>query len=207
MRLFVAVVPPAEAIDHLESRGGAGARPTSADLQWIPTERWHLTLAFYGEVADGESLAARGASRGAGRCAASRRSRWRSPGSGRSAAGSLWVGVAGRRRPAARAGRRRATDGRPYRPHLTVARVRGGHRPAAAAEALSAYAGPSGGRPRSVLVRSHLGPAPRHEVLAAFPPGRRWLGSQRGPPDAPPVVVPRRARAVLVLLVVLNAVV
>ena len=53
MRLFVALVPPVEAIDDLD-RAVAPVRAARPELRWIPTERWHLTLAFYGEVAEGD---------------------------------------------------------------------------------------------------------------------------------------------------------
>lgn len=49
MRLFVGIVPPPEAISH-----AAGAvdwiASTTPEVRWIPSERWHLTLAFLGEV-------------------------------------------------------------------------------------------------------------------------------------------------------------
>src|SRR4029453_13035406 len=51
MRLFVALWPPAEAIDEL-SGGGAGVRSLAPDLRWAPLRQWHLTLTFLGEVAD-----------------------------------------------------------------------------------------------------------------------------------------------------------
>lgn len=49
MRLFVGIVPSAEAISHA---AGAVERIASStpDVRWIPSERWHLTLAFLGEV-------------------------------------------------------------------------------------------------------------------------------------------------------------
>ena len=56
MRLFLAVVPPAEVLDHLDlalaaaRRGPAG---TDGSVRWSARETWHLTAAFYGEVPDG----------------------------------------------------------------------------------------------------------------------------------------------------------
>ena len=49
MRLFVGIVPSAEAISHA---AGAVERIASStpDVRWIPSKRWHLTLAFLGEV-------------------------------------------------------------------------------------------------------------------------------------------------------------
>ncbi|MGC5617274.1 2'-5' RNA ligase family protein [Georgenia sp. Z1491] len=53
MRLFAAIRPPAEVLDHLELpltnlRLGAGA-----PLRWVPVDQQHVTVAFYGEVPDG----------------------------------------------------------------------------------------------------------------------------------------------------------
>src|SRR5665647_3837775 len=53
MRLFVAVTPPANVLEHLEAalasvRGGQGS-----GLRWTLPEARHITVAFYGEVPDG----------------------------------------------------------------------------------------------------------------------------------------------------------
>ncbi len=53
MRLFVAVRPPAEALAHAAS-AVAAVRAAHEGPRWIPAERWHLTLAFYGELPDAE---------------------------------------------------------------------------------------------------------------------------------------------------------
>jgi 2'-5' RNA ligase len=54
MRLFVAVQPPPDVLDHLETalavvRGGLGG----PWLRWTPPDHRHITLAFYGEVPEG----------------------------------------------------------------------------------------------------------------------------------------------------------
>ncbi|PYF99790.1 2'-5' RNA ligase [Georgenia satyanarayanai] len=57
MRLFAALRPPAEVLDHLDQALqtvsppwlGAGPPP----LRWVAPEQRHVTLAFYGEVPDG----------------------------------------------------------------------------------------------------------------------------------------------------------
>ena len=166
MRLFVAVVPPVEAISNLD-RVVAAPRAAHPDLQWIPAERWHLTLAFYGEVADRdvarvERRAVR-ATRGLRRWICS------SPARGTSAdacCGSGWQGERDGLRALAGA---LATDGRPYRPHLTVARARGGADPRPAATLLAPYDGPGWRAAEVVLFCSHLGPKPRHEPIARWP--------------------------------------
>ena len=56
MRLFAAVWPPQEVLDHLDLtlasvRGGPAGR--SSAVRWSARETWHLTTSFYGEVPDG----------------------------------------------------------------------------------------------------------------------------------------------------------
>src|SRR5579875_999805 len=55
MRLFVAIAPPASALDEVEARL-AGLRPAWPQLRWTSRAAWHITLAFLGEV--GEHAAA-----------------------------------------------------------------------------------------------------------------------------------------------------
>lgn len=140
MRLFAAVWPPADVLDHLDlalasvREAPAGLSPS---VRWSARETWHLTVAFYGDVPDGAvpGLAADLAEvvaevepyelalRGAG--VFSHR--------------TLWVGVGGDleaqravTRGCVEAGESAVgvTDNRPRdRPHLTVGRVRPGSRP------------------------------------------------------------------------------
>lgn len=51
MRLFAAVVPPAELLDTLDVFVQP-RRDADANLRWVSREHWHLTLAFFGEVPD-----------------------------------------------------------------------------------------------------------------------------------------------------------
>lgn len=58
MRLFAAVLPPADVLEHLEHalelvRGGAGPSEETPALRWTPPEDRHLTVAFFGAVPDG----------------------------------------------------------------------------------------------------------------------------------------------------------
>ena len=119
----MAVRPPAEALAHAAA-AVAAVQAAHEGPRWIPPERWHLTLAFYGELPDAEvgkvvdrldrrlrdaadlSLALAGAG------AFSRR--------------AVWLGVTGDRAQLGALARSVARErGRPYRPHLTVARLRG----------------------------------------------------------------------------------
>ena len=189
MRLFVAVTPPAAAVDHLAAalvaarETGAANRAAGPLLRWVRPQLWHLTLAFFGEVAEAADQAglqerlARTAHRhpvlalqfrGAG--AFSRPAR----------ASVVWVGVDGARDPlgklaasCAAAGRRIGIDveKRSYRPHLTVARAKG-REPVdvrTLVTALAGYAGPVWTAAELHLIRSHLGPQPRYDTIARWP--------------------------------------
>lgn len=181
MRLFAAVQPPAEAVEHLDDAVCA-ARVAHPDLQWVPSERWHLTVAFYGEVAEGEVARLRRRIGRAARAAGPLNLRFVS--SGRFGDRVLWVGVAGDRAGLRSLARGVALDQKPYRPHLTVARVRRGGDPRAAAQALSAYDGPGWTAGEVLLVRSHLGPKPRHEPVGAWALGAGSLGAAGDGPGA-----------------------
>ncbi|WP_448629612.1 RNA 2',3'-cyclic phosphodiesterase [Cellulomonas soli] len=140
MRLFVAVVPSEEALDHLDlalaSVRGAPAGAHSA-VRWAARETWHLTAAFYGEVPDGlvAALTDELSVVAAGSSPYSLRLR----GAGVFAHRTLWVGVGGdvEAQRALSAAARLAgeqlglrTDDRVRdRPHLTVGRVRPESRP------------------------------------------------------------------------------
>ena len=183
MRLFVAVVPPPEAVDHLAAgvQRARSAPDLAVDaLRWARPETWHLTLGFLGDVDDRllPELQQRLA-RAAGRHPACRVAL---QGAGRFDGRVLWVGFggerAGLRRLAAsvQAAARRAgapVDERPLRAHLTLARAREtvDLRPAVAA--LGDYAGPAWTADEAVLVRSHLGAGPGrtavHEVVSRHP--------------------------------------
>ena len=175
MRLFVALVPPPEVLAHL-SAAVAPVRAGHPHLRWTPPERWHLTLAFFGEVDErvvpdlGERL---------------RRAAARHPtpslslaGGGRFGKQVLWVGVRGDvdvvaplAASAAAAGRRvgARVEDRPYRPHLTLARSRAPEDLRPLVAALAGYAGPAWTARDVELVRSRLGAAPTYETLLGAP--------------------------------------
>ncbi|OIV36219.1 2'-5' RNA ligase, partial [Mangrovactinospora gilvigrisea] len=127
MRLFVAVLPPEEAVREL---GSAVSRlkglPPGPELRWTAREGWHLTLAFLGEV-DEDRLPALEAGLAE---EAARRSplTLRLAGGGRFGGTVLWAGVEGDRAAlgglaagVAEAVREAGltVDDRPYTPHLT----------------------------------------------------------------------------------------
>jgi 2'-5' RNA ligase len=179
MRLFVAAEPSPEAVSALRRRVEAlGAVPGA---RWVPAERWHLTLAFLGEVAEQREPAVAAALSAV--TAAPLRLRLAGAGTfpPRGRPSVLWVGLGGDV-PAleglARAVRRAVRgagvrlERRPYRPHLTVARFRGQAADGAAAvSALADLDGPDFVVDRFALVRSRLGPQPSHEPLRHWPLG------------------------------------
>lgn len=177
MRLFAAVYPPAAALDELSAYVSGRVPP---DLRRVPREQWHVTTAFYGEVAAAavpeltDRLSRVGARTPPLRLSLAGAGAFPRP----RAARQLWVGVrgdiqtlallAGRCVAAARrAGA--AVDERRYRPHLTLGRPRRG--PAdltAAVEALSGFTGLEFEVDALVLVRSTLGARVVHEPMAEF---------------------------------------
>jgi RNA 2',3'-cyclic 3'-phosphodiesterase len=181
LRLFVGAYPPPEAAAHLGelvSRLELGRpQPPGHSLRLAATERWHVTLAFLGEVPDDRvavvssallsvhppDLALRIA--GGGRF-------------GRGRFTTVWAGLRGdvdELRNLARATRRQLKrsrlpfDTKPFRPHVTLARP-GDRLPAEALardlEALDGYEGPQWTVTDVRLVRSFLGPEPRYETVA-----------------------------------------
>lgn len=177
MRLFLALDPPAEVIADLD-RAVAPLRDAHPELRWVAAERWHLTLAFYGEVPDDDvaGLAQRAGRRVAGQRALD----LRFAGAGRFGGQVLWVGVAGDRTPLRELAERAAPQDRPYRPHLTIARaregrtgtgrrIRGSADLAPLVTRLREYDGPGWRADAVHLVRSHLGPHPTYEDVAAWP--------------------------------------
>lgn len=185
MRLFVAVVPPDEALEHL-SAGLDAARTREADvlgnetLRWARPDTWHLTLAFLGELADKrvpdlDRRLHRAASRHAA-CEVAL------TGSGRFDGRVLWIGFSGevavlrRLAGSVQAASRRAgadVDERPLRAHITLARAREPTDLRPAVAALADYAGPPWTAHELVLVRSRLGAGPGrtalHEVISRHP--------------------------------------
>jgi RNA 2',3'-cyclic 3'-phosphodiesterase len=165
VRLFVAVRPPAEALAHADATL-APVREAHPDLRWVPPERWHLTLAFYGEIPDDKVDGTVGMVerrlRGHLACALS------FAGAGQFTRRALWLGVTGQVEVLRATARAVTFERRPYRPHLTVARLRGGVDAAPAVESLTTYAGPVWTARTVHLVRSRLGPAPTYDDVASW---------------------------------------
>ena len=177
MRLFVGITPSPEALAHA---AGAVDRiaSTTPDMRWVSSERWHVTLAFLGEV-DPDRVPTLIVRLDAVASAHASLQGLHLAGAG-TFRGALWLGVqpTGRHSPAdhlARAVQREMravgipVERRPWRAHLTIARWRpsadrdgAAHR---AAQSLDDYAGPPFDAHEIRLVQSVTGPAPSHTDL------------------------------------------
>jgi 2'-5' RNA ligase len=182
--MFVAVVPPAEVVEHLD--GFLEVRREAAAYRWTPAEHLHLTLAFLADVPDRklDELVER-----LGR-AASRRHAFAATVAGGGAfpnvgrARVLWAGLdldddgrteLARMATGARAAATRTgvpVDGQRFRAHVTVARLGRPQEVTSWVRLLDAYRGPTWTVDRITLLASYLGEGPRnrprHEVVEEF---------------------------------------
>jgi 2'-5' RNA ligase len=188
MRMFVAVLPPADALEHLEEflepRRAAGA-----DLRWAAPGRWHVTLAFMADVHERslDDLVER-LERAAGRrtpfeVSLAGGGAFPDPARARvlyaAVAGVAGGGpdgpdaeldrlAAGARTAAATAGAR--VDGTRFQPHVTLARTGRPTEVTRWLRVLDCYRGPDWPVGEVALLGSHLGEGargrPRHEVVA-----------------------------------------
>ncbi len=185
--MFVAVVPPAEAVDDLD--GFLDVRRAAAPFRWTHPDQLHVTLAFLAEVPDRslDDLVERLAAAAQRRTAVTVRIAGGGAFPHADAAKVLWAGLrtdeAGRaelvrmaegaRHAANAAGV--APDGQRFRPHLTVARTGRPRQVTRWIQLLDAYEGPSWQAGEWSLVASHLGEGPgrrpRYEVVERFPVG------------------------------------
>lgn len=189
MRLFAAVTPPDNVLEHLETALASVRGGQAFELRWTLPEARHITVAFYGEVPEGyldDVVSAQDDVAAAHRSfeAALR-------GAGLFDGRTLWVGCSGDGwGPLMPAAGQVGTDllgraeDRRSRPHLTVARVPGRGRgtrgpargagpdtvdPAVLAHALALYAGPTWTVDEVALMSSRPGAgpggSPRYDVV------------------------------------------
>lgn len=187
VRLFAAVLPPADVADELEALVGELQGLAGADrLRWTEPPGWHYTLAFYGEVEEdvAEELSRR----------LERAARRSEPfplavrGGGQFGHGrALWAGAEGdlgalrlladRAEAAARRAGVPMGEHRRYTPHLTVARSRSDVDVRPYVDVLDTFAGRTWTVADLVLVRSNLptsgvpGEQPRYEAVGRWPLG------------------------------------
>jgi 2'-5' RNA ligase len=196
MRLFVALTPPAAVLDELET-ATAPLRAQWRDLRWTSRDAWHVTLAFLGEV--DEAAIARLLPRL--ERAAGRHPRFRLALAGAGAfpnasrARVLWNGLDGDRRElsglaasvaagARRAGAASPEEGRPFRPHVTLARCRGNADVRPIVAALGGYRGRQWTAEDICLIHSRPGQQPRFATVGSWPLGaapHQLPGRQREP--------------------------
>lgn len=193
MRCFVALVPPAEAVEDLDAF--LEPRREVGRFRWTLPEHFHVTLAFLAKVSDRhlDELMER-----LERAAQRRRAvTTRITGGGAfphvSGARVLWSGLElaseadrtemtrmaeGARAAAGRTGI--AVDGQRFRAHVTLARMGRPTEVTPWVRLLDGYAGPTWSTSELTLVQSHLGEGPRkrprYETLATFPVGRDGPG-------------------------------
>lgn len=192
MRLFCAVYPGAEPVRHLAGQVAAlrvaAAAATGSGVRLADLDHLHVTVAFLGDIEAARLVDVESALGLAAECF--RDGRHSSPrlslgGGGRFGQGRLtvlWVDLRGdvealhELAGLVRDRLRRAGlpyDGKPFRPHLTVARP-GDRMDLADIEAdrvaLDDYRGPEWPATELVLMRSRLGAGrPRYDRLAAWP--------------------------------------
>ncbi len=187
MRMFVALTPPPEALEHL-AEFWEPRREADPGMRWVDTEQWHLTLAFLAEVPERalDDLADRLER------AARRRHAFDCRLSGGGAfpdvtrARVLWVGVeevdGGARLPQLAEGVRASCnragatpEGGRFRPHLTLARFGVQQDATRWIRVAETYQGPVWRAGEIELIESRLGQGragrPLHTVVGSFPLG------------------------------------
>jgi len=188
MRLFVAVTPPADALDELEA-AVAPLRSSCPDLRWTGRQNWHVTLAFLGQVDEevagqlGPALGEAVAREPAGLVSLGPAGSFPED---RAWANVLWVDVKDQdgflARLAAMVGEVAGKVGAPpdrqkeYKPHLTLGRCRNAAKVGPLVAKLAGFRGRPWLAAEIQLFQSHLRPQwpePRYGDLGRWPLGAR----------------------------------
>ena len=181
--MFVAVVPPADVVEHLDEF--LSVRREAAPFRWSAAEQWHVTLAFSPDVPDrsvddlDERLATVSGRRPAFEARIAGGGAFPDPDrarvlfarlAGDDASQALDHLATGCRQAMSAAGAR--VDGQRFRPHLTLGRLGRPDNVTPWVRLLDAYDGPAWSVDELTLVASHLGEGPRrrprHEVLGTY---------------------------------------
>jgi RNA 2',3'-cyclic 3'-phosphodiesterase len=173
MRMFVAVVPPLDVVEHLDAF--LDVRRGAAAYRWASVEQFHVTLAFLADVPDSklddlvERLGRAGSRRHAFGATVAGGGAFPNVGRAR----VLWAGLdldedgrtelsrmaTGARAAASRAGV--PVDGQRFRPHITLARLGHPQEVTSWVRLLDGYRGPTWTVDRLTLLASYLGEGPR----------------------------------------------
>ncbi len=184
MRLFVAVTPPQAALAELDA-AAAALRADWPGLRWAGLDKWHVTLAFLGEVAD-ERLAdlrtrlARASGRHhALRLSIGRGGAFPSPAKARVLCAHIHgdpQAMSDLRRlaesvaaAARRAGAPPPDEGRRYRPHVTLARSKQPADLGPLVAALGDFSGMAWDATTVELIKSQTGPLTKYEAIGNWP--------------------------------------
>jgi RNA 2',3'-cyclic 3'-phosphodiesterase len=188
-RLFAAIVPPDDAVEHLDEF--LEPRREAGDLRWTSVEQFHVTLAFmpdvpdhlvddYGDrLADGLARTPVPVVRLGGPVAFPDAAQTRALAVGllpeSEGADVVLERMAGRARNAAvTVGTE--VDGQRFHPHLTIARLRRPADTTSWVRLLETYTGPEWPVLEVAVIASHLGEGPRgrprYETLADIPLGQ-----------------------------------
>jgi 2'-5' RNA ligase len=176
MRLFVALVPPPEVADEVARAVARLPSAIRAELRRISPERFHVTLAFLGDVPDGHTTPLVDGL--APVAADAPPMRLHIAGAGHFDERVLWLGLHGDLEPMrllacsvteAVTASGLALQQKPHRPHLTVARPRTSGSVLEAVQAMASYDGPSWTATDLVLMRSRLGLHPTYEPQKSWP--------------------------------------
>jgi 2'-5' RNA ligase len=176
VRLFVGVFPPEDVVAALRREVTGAVARAGKRVRLTPVERWHITLAFLGEVG-AERLPDVAEALGGVGSAGPITLRMSGGGSfGKGGSTVLWAGIdgdlaalgdlQGRIRRALVAGGL-PHDQRPFAPHLTVAYANS----AEVRTALIDYAGPTWTADEFVLVHSRHAAGGGYETVGAWPVG------------------------------------
>jgi 2'-5' RNA ligase len=184
MRLFVAVTPPADALDELEA-AVAPLRSSCPGLRWTGRQNWHVTLAFLGQVDDavagelGPALGEAVAGKHAGLVSLGPAGSFPAD---QAWANVLWVGLRDQdeflKRLATTVGEVAGKAGAPpdrqktYKPHLTLGRSRNAAKVGPLVATLAGFNGRPWAAGEIQLFQSHLRPQwpePRYEDLGRWP--------------------------------------
>jgi 2'-5' RNA ligase len=186
VRLFVAVTPPPAALAELDA-AVVGLRADWPRLRWAGQDRWHVTLAFLGDVAEERlddlrprlqraairhhGLRLRIGRGGAFPSAARARVLCAHIDGDAQALSDLRRLAASVAAGARRAGAPPPDEGRHYRPHLTLARSKQPANLGPLVAALSGFSGTAWDAFRIELILSRTGPQPAYQTIGSWPLG------------------------------------